>query len=105
MFAHVVSQPVETNIPPPGRWWRVSHEIRGSGGRPGGGHRHVDDARPLSQAAARRRSLIDARRDGGSAMTEPIEAVLVGAGNRGHFVYGAYALRHPDQLRFVAVAE
>lgn len=38
-------------------------------------------------------------------MAEPIDAVLVGAGNRGHFVYGAYALRHPDQLRFVAVAE
>jgi predicted dehydrogenase len=38
-------------------------------------------------------------------MTEPIDAVLVGAGNRGHFVYGGYALRHPDQIRFVAVAE
>ncbi len=35
----------------------------------------------------------------------PIEAVLVGAGNRGYLVYGAYALRHPDELRFVAVAE
>jgi predicted dehydrogenase len=35
----------------------------------------------------------------------PIEAVLVGAGNRGHFVYGGYALRHPEQIRFVAVAE
>ena len=31
-------------------------------------------------------------------MAEPIDAVMVGAGNRGHFVYGAYALRHPDQL-------
>lgn len=38
-------------------------------------------------------------------MPEPIEAVLVGAGNRGHFAYGRYALRHPDQVRFVAVAE
>jgi predicted dehydrogenase len=42
-------------------------------------------------------------------MAEPIggviEAVLVGAGNRGHFVYGGYALRHPEQVRFVAVAE
>jgi predicted dehydrogenase len=38
-------------------------------------------------------------------MPEPIDAVMVGAGNRGHFVYGAYALRHPDRLRFVAVAE
>ena len=38
-------------------------------------------------------------------MADPIDAVLVGAGNRGHFVYGAYALRHPDEVRFVAVAE
>jgi predicted dehydrogenase len=38
-------------------------------------------------------------------MPEPIEAVMVGAGNRGHFAYGTYALRHPDQVRFVAVAE
>jgi predicted dehydrogenase len=38
-------------------------------------------------------------------MAEPTEGVMVGAGNRGHFVYGMYALRHPDQLRFVAVAE
>src|SRR4051812_32495347 len=38
-------------------------------------------------------------------MAEPIDAVLGGAGNRGHFVYGAYALRHPEQVRFVAVAE
>jgi predicted dehydrogenase len=38
-------------------------------------------------------------------MREPIDAVMVGAGNRGHFVYGAYALRHPENVRFVAVAE
>jgi predicted dehydrogenase len=38
-------------------------------------------------------------------MAEPIDAVMVGAGNRGHFAYGAYALRHPEQVRFVAVAE
>ncbi len=31
--------------------------------------------------------------------------MLIGAGLRGHDVYGAYALRHPDRLRFVAVAE
>jgi predicted dehydrogenase len=31
--------------------------------------------------------------------------VLVGAGNRGHLAYGAYALRHPENLRFVAVAD
>src|SRR5262245_25444079 len=34
-----------------------------------------------------------------------IEAVLVGAGNRGYGTYGAYALRNPGQLRFVAVVE
>jgi predicted dehydrogenase len=38
-------------------------------------------------------------------MARPIDAVLVGAGNRGHLAYGAYALRHPDEVRFVAVAE
>jgi predicted dehydrogenase len=31
--------------------------------------------------------------------------VLFGAGLRGHDVYGAYALRHPERLRFVAVAD
>lgn len=35
----------------------------------------------------------------------PVTAVLFGAGLRGHGVYGAYALRHPERLRFVAVAE
>lgn len=34
-----------------------------------------------------------------------ISAVLVGAGQRGRFVYGAYARRQPDRLRIVAVAE
>ncbi|MFN2166466.1 MAG: Gfo/Idh/MocA family protein, partial [Anaerolineae bacterium] len=38
-------------------------------------------------------------------MARPIEAVLIGAGNRGHDAYGPYALRHPDQIRFTAVAE
>ena len=33
------------------------------------------------------------------------EAVLLGAGQRGRYVYGAYASRHQDRLRFVAVAE
>ena len=33
------------------------------------------------------------------------QAVLLGAGQRGRHVYGAYASRHPDRLRFVAVAE
>lgn len=35
----------------------------------------------------------------------PLTAVLVGAGNRGRSVYAAWALRHPERLRFVAVAE
>ncbi len=34
-----------------------------------------------------------------------INAILVGAGSRGTFVYGAYALAHRERLRFVAVAE
>ena len=33
------------------------------------------------------------------------EAVLLGAGQRGRYVYGAYASRHQDRLRFVAVAD
>ncbi len=40
-----------------------------------------------------------------STVVEPIQAVLIGAGQRGAEVYGGYALRHPQQLRFVAVAE
>ncbi len=38
-------------------------------------------------------------------MQRPVEAVLVGAGNRGTLAYGTYALRAPWDLRFVAVAE
>jgi predicted dehydrogenase len=38
-------------------------------------------------------------------MTRPIEAVLVGAGNRGYDAYGSYALAHPGEIRFVAVGE
>jgi predicted dehydrogenase len=34
-----------------------------------------------------------------------IDAVLVGAGQRGHHVYGRWAREHPDRLRFVAVAD
>jgi predicted dehydrogenase len=34
-----------------------------------------------------------------------VDAVLVGAGLRGRFVYGRYARKHPDRLRIVAVAE
>ncbi len=35
----------------------------------------------------------------------PVTLALVGAGNRGASVYGAYALRHPDEARVVALAE
>jgi predicted dehydrogenase len=38
-------------------------------------------------------------------MPGPVEAILIGAGSRGRDTYGAYALAHPGQLRFVAVAE
>jgi len=38
-------------------------------------------------------------------MEQPIQAVLVGAGQRGMEVYGRYATQHPEQLNFIAVAE
>ncbi|NOZ26772.1 MAG: Gfo/Idh/MocA family oxidoreductase [Chloroflexi bacterium] len=38
-------------------------------------------------------------------MPRPLTAVLIGAGNRGSEAYGSYALAHPEQIRFVAVAE
>ena len=38
-------------------------------------------------------------------MPEPLRILLLGAGNRGADVYGRYALKHPDQVQFVAVAE
>lgn len=34
-----------------------------------------------------------------------IEAALIGAGNRGKDVYGKYALDHPNEIKFMAVAE
>jgi predicted dehydrogenase len=34
-----------------------------------------------------------------------ITAILIGAGNRGMYLYGNYALKFPDKLKFVAVAE
>lgn len=34
-----------------------------------------------------------------------IDAVLIGAGQRGRYVYGDYAVRHPERLRFVAVVD
>lgn len=38
-------------------------------------------------------------------MSKPLELVLIGAGQRGAYAYGSYAFRHPDEVRFVAVAE
>jgi predicted dehydrogenase len=38
-------------------------------------------------------------------MPQPITAVVCGAGQRGYYTYGPYALQHPEDLRFVAVAE
>ncbi|MCY4107559.1 MAG: Gfo/Idh/MocA family oxidoreductase [Chloroflexi bacterium] len=38
-------------------------------------------------------------------MRSPVEAVVIGAGGRGARAYGAYALRHPDRVKIVAVAE
>ena len=34
-----------------------------------------------------------------------VDAILIGAGQRGHHVYGRWARDHPDRLRFVAVAD
>ncbi len=38
-------------------------------------------------------------------MPSPITAILIGAGQRGAEAYAPYALAHPENLRFVAVAE
>ena len=38
-------------------------------------------------------------------MVKPIKAILLGAGARGADAYGSYALAHPEQIQFVAVAE
>ena len=38
-------------------------------------------------------------------MADPIRILLFGAGNRGAETFGRYALDHPDEIRFVAVAE
>ena len=40
-----------------------------------------------------------------SSAERPLEAVMIGAGDRGYAAYGGCALRRPDLLRFVAVAE
>lgn len=36
---------------------------------------------------------------------QAVDAVLIGAGMRGRYVYGAYARRRPDRLRIVALCE
>lgn len=38
-------------------------------------------------------------------MPNRLNAVLIGAGQRGAEAFAPYALHHPDRLRFVAVAE
>lgn len=38
-------------------------------------------------------------------MNLPIQAILLGAGNRGLTVYGEYSLKNPHRLKFVGVAE
>ena len=38
-------------------------------------------------------------------MRKPLEVALIGAGNRGYRAFGQYALRYPDRLKVVAVAE
>jgi len=38
-------------------------------------------------------------------MNQPIQAVLIGAGQRGLEAYGPYALEHPNEINFIAVAE
>jgi predicted dehydrogenase len=36
---------------------------------------------------------------------QPVELVMVGAGNRGHLAYGAFAERNPGEAKFVGVVE
>ena len=38
-------------------------------------------------------------------MSKPVELVVIGAGSRGAGAYASYALRHPDQVRIVGVAD
>lgn len=38
-------------------------------------------------------------------MSQPLEVVVIGAGNRGFHAYGPYALQHPDEIRVTAVVE
>jgi predicted dehydrogenase len=36
---------------------------------------------------------------------KPVTAIMIGAGDRGKDIYGRYALDHPNDIRFLAVAE
>ncbi len=36
---------------------------------------------------------------------EPVSVVVIGAGNRGRFTFGRYALQNPQRMRVVAIAE
>ena len=38
-------------------------------------------------------------------MSQPLNAVILGAGDRGHYCHGMYAQRYPHKLRIIAVAE
>ena len=38
-------------------------------------------------------------------MSTPLTAIMIGAGERGYAAYGPYALAHPDEIQFTAVAE
>jgi predicted dehydrogenase len=38
-------------------------------------------------------------------MSDILKAIVIGAGDRGADIYGNYALRHPNGIKFVAVAE
>jgi predicted dehydrogenase len=38
-------------------------------------------------------------------MSQPLELILLGAGGRGYRAYGSYAVAHPGEVQFVAVAE
>jgi predicted dehydrogenase len=38
-------------------------------------------------------------------LSQALEVVLVGAGNRGREAFGGWAAKHPERMRFVAVAE
>src|SRR5262249_54193794 len=59
-----------------------------------------------AERSLRRQLHCDADLSGAAqARLMTVEAVMVGAGGRGRLAYGPYALDHPDEIRFIAVAE